>query len=244
MKKATITAMVTVLAILCVVTVTGAADVSASLDLASAYVFRGYTLNDALVIQPGIEVSGPVTVGVWANMDTDDYTADTSGQFSEIDLYASYDLPIECDTLGLSIGYTEYTYPSASGGGDADREILLSTSLDVPLAPTLDIYYGVDGAIKEALYVELGFGHTLAVTEEVSCDLSATLAYLDPKDGESGFSHANLGAAVGYKMFSLGVTYIAQLDDEVLPDTVETVDGISLGYDVDVVVTLGISADF
>jgi hypothetical protein len=35
-----------------------AADVSAYVDFASAYVFRGVTLNNGLVMQPGVEVSG------------------------------------------------------------------------------------------------------------------------------------------------------------------------------------------
>ncbi len=54
-----------------------AADVSATADFASAYVFRGVTLNDGLVFQPGVSISGfpipeqygSVTLGTWANYD-------------------------------------------------------------------------------------------------------------------------------------------------------------------------------
>ena len=58
------------------------AEVAVTLDLASAYVFRGVTLNDGAVIQPGIEASGfeipeeygALAVGAWGNYDLDDYS--------------------------------------------------------------------------------------------------------------------------------------------------------------------------
>ena len=44
-----------------------ASAISATVDIASAYVFRGATFNDGIVVQPGVEgeVAG-YTVGVWA----------------------------------------------------------------------------------------------------------------------------------------------------------------------------------
>ena len=246
MKTITKTVGIAALALACAGATSRAADVSMSLDLASAYVFRGYTFSDSLVLQPGLEIATPVTVGVWGNLDTEDYFADTSGQFIEIDIYAAYDIPLGLDPFGMSVGYTEYTYPSTGGGGDADREVNVGFSGDVLLAPTLDLYYGLDGLVDKVLYVELGASHEIAITEEVACELGAVVAYINPDDGESGFSHANLTAAIGYKMASLGVTYIAQLDDDVLPDVTYDETGAidSLGYDTDVIVTLGISGDF
>jgi hypothetical protein len=76
-----------------------AADVSVGADVASAYVFRGTTLNDGLVVQPYAEVGefpipeeyGSLTMGMWANFDIGDYggTLDDN-QFSEIDYYLTY----------------------------------------------------------------------------------------------------------------------------------------------------------
>ena len=106
------------------------ADVSVTADFASAYVFRGVTFNDEAVFQPGVEVSGfplpeeigSFTVGAWGNYDIGDYDGNLmSSEFSEIDLYASYTLPIEF--VDLSGGYTEYTYPN---GGPADKEVSAS----------------------------------------------------------------------------------------------------------------------
>ena len=51
-----------------------AADVSAALDLNSAYMWRGLTFNDGLVAQPSIDVAAPHGIGinVWGNFDIDD----------------------------------------------------------------------------------------------------------------------------------------------------------------------------
>lgn len=214
----------------------GAAEASVSLDVASAYVFRGATLNDGLVVQPGLEVSGlPVTLGVWGNLDIDDYDgALDDGQFSEIDLYGSYALPIE--TFDLSVGYTEYAYPS---GGEADREFSLSAGLDALLAPTIAVYYGVDGAIEEALYVEAAVGHELALSENASVGIGATLAYLSPDQGDSGFSHFTASLAASYGVVSASLTYVGQLDDDVLPDVDD-----GGPYDVDLYATIGVSHEF
>lgn len=210
---------------------------SVGVDFSSAYVFRGITLNDGLVAQPSLEagIFPGVTVGVWGNYDIDDYNgALDDGQFSEIDLYASYDIPVPCDVTSLSIGYTEYTYPQ---GAEADREVSLSAGFDVPLAPSVAVYYGVDGAVDKNIYVEGGVGHDLDLAEGVGLSLGATVGYLDPDEGDSGFSHYTVGASLSYSFVSVGVTYIGQIDDDVLPDG-------EFAYDTEVVGTLSFSKEF
>ena len=79
------------------------AEVSVTTDFASAYVFRGVTLNDGVVIQPGIEASGlgmpeqygSVAVGAWGNYDLDDYApaGAVGSSFQETDWYGSFSLP-------------------------------------------------------------------------------------------------------------------------------------------------------
>ncbi len=222
------------------------AEVTTTLDLASAYVFRGYTLSDSLVIQPGMEVALPVTIGIWGNLNTHDYVADTAGQFTEIDLYASYDIPLNVEPFGLAVGYTEYTYPSTGGGGDADREMNIIASADVLFSPSLGVYYGLDGVLQDTLYVELGTSYSRVVADDITCGCGALIAYVDPDNGKSGFSHAQFDVSLGYKFMTLGVKYIAQLDDKVLPDAEFNENGVpsSLGYDTEVVVSLGISKAF
>jgi hypothetical protein len=213
-----------------------AAEASAGVDLASAYVFRGETLNDGIVAQPYLEVSGlPIDLGVWANFDIDDYDGNVNdGQFTEVDLYASYSVPVEA--VDLSIGYTELTYPS---GGDADREIGASLGLDLPLAPFVGAYYGLDGAIDGNLYVDFGIGQDFELADGVGLSLGALVGYLSPDEGEDGFKQYELSASLSYDFISAGVTYVGQLDDEVL---VDVEDGGK--YDADVVGVIGVGFDF
>ncbi len=207
---------------------------SVGVDFASAYVFRGVTFNDGLVAQPYLEAGDlPVTVGVWGNFDIDDYDgALDDGQFSEIDFYAGYDLPLD-GPVGVSLGYTEYMYPNSTA--EADREFSLGASLDTILGPSVTAYYGVDGGLEESLYVEGGVGHSVDLSEEVALDLGALVGYSSPDVGEDGFSHYSVSAGVSYSYVSASVAYIGQIDDDVLTDD---------AYDVEVVGMLGVSYGF
>jgi uncharacterized protein (TIGR02001 family) len=216
-----------------------AAEASLSLDMASAYVFRGVTFNDGLVAQPGLEVGGlgGLTVGVWGNLDIDDYDgALVENEFSELDIYGSYAIPVEC--MDLSVGYTEYAYPS--GGGDADREIGLSAGVsvaDVDLGA--GVFYGVDGGIKESLYIECSVGHAFELTDKLGLELGATVGYVSPDVGPDGFSHYTTTLGVSYGALSASVTYVGQIDDDVLVDVAD-----GGGYDTDVFGSIGVGLDF
>ncbi len=211
-----------------------AADATVGVDVNSAYVFRGVTMNDGFVAQPYLEVSGlPIDIGVWGNLDleSDEARGVDSGQFSETDFYGSYSLPIE--VVDVAVGYTEYTYNN--GDLDADREVSLSFGLDTVLAPSLGIFYGIDGGIEENFYAEASVGHDVTLTEAISLNLGALIGYLDPKEGEDGFHQYALSASLAYDFVTLGVTYYGQVDDNVLTDA---------KYDVEVVGTLGLAHSF
>lgn len=213
------------------------AEITLSVDVASAYVFRGVTSNDGVVLQPGMEAAiGAFTVGVWGNMDLDDYDgAREKNQFSEIDIYASYALPLPVALLDASLDYCEYTYPGAAG--DADRELALGLGLDLPLSPSLMIAYGVDGGIEKDLYMELGAGYEFDMDDLFSVELAAALGYLSPDEGDSGFSHYSVTLGIGKGPLSASVTYVGQIDDDVLPDG----EG---AYDVEVYGMLGAAFSF
>jgi uncharacterized protein (TIGR02001 family) len=224
-------------AVLMATTATYGADATLSLDVASAYVFRGATYNDGLVLQPGMEVGGlaGLTFGVWGNLDLDDYDGTLEkGEFSELDPYVSYDLPVEI--VDLSVGYTEYTYPM---GANADREASVSIGKSAgPVDLAADVFYGVDGGIRKSLYVELSAGSEF----ELGClgaELGATVAYANPDEGESGFSHFTATAGLSAGPVGASVTYIGQIDDKVLPDVKD-----GGGYDVEVVGMLSASTSF
>ena len=93
-----------------------AATTTAALDTNSAYVWRGLTFNDGLVLQPSLDVStGGFAVNVWGNLDIDDYNgAVDDGEFSEVDLTASYTWKL--GPVDASLGAIEYLFP---GGAEA-----------------------------------------------------------------------------------------------------------------------------
>lgn len=191
---------------------------SVTVEAASAYVFRGATLNRGFVLQPALEVEAlpGLALGVWANLDLDDNDgALKKGEFSEVDLTVSYSR--EFENVSLSLGYAEYLYPGAAT--DADREVSLSIELPLALSPKLTAYYGVDGAVRKNLYLQAEIGHELSLAKDVTLSLGATVGYAVPDEGDSGFSDYSVSAGIGLlKYFTLKVAYIGQIDDAVLTD--------------------------
>lgn len=236
---------------------TSALAVDVTLDLASAYVFRGVTLSDEASFQPGIETSGfglpeeygGVTFGAWGAYDLDDsYTGASSSTFQETDWYVSYSLPAFVDGLDLFVGYCEYSY----GAGSSDEEFNIGAGYAIAGVGLGATYYqGVGGAISTSAYYEFAAGYDLEVTEELVVSLGARLGYADPDGGESGFSDYDLSAGISYPLgdvWSIGAsaTYIGQIDDDVLADETLSSDPVngSLGYDVDFVGMLSLAASF
>jgi hypothetical protein len=180
-------------------------------DLNSAYVFRGATVNDDMNVNPYLDadIGGGLSVGVWANVNTDGNNTD------EVDISASYALP-----AGLTLGFTEYVYT----GDDADRELSLSMAVPggLPLDPSIAVYLGIDGALDGGLYVELTGGHSLALSDSMAIDIGAALGYVaDSDDGETGLSHLTLSAGTGFDTglgaIDVGVSYVVETDEDVTP---------------------------
>jgi uncharacterized protein (TIGR02001 family) len=217
-----------------------AADVTVGMDVVSAYVFRGNTLNDGPALQPTLSVGNfklndsftlPLTLGVWGNMDigTYNHTLD-KGQFSEVDFTASYALPKVIEKLGWSVGYCEYVYP---GGAASDREVNLGFTVDSLLSPSLTFNYGLDGALRDSTYIEGGLKHAFKL-DPVTLTLGGTLAYqIAPGFDSSGFGPLVLTASASYSILTASVSYVAEIDDDVLAN-----------YDVKMVGKLGIAYTF
>ncbi len=212
-------------------------------DVSTAYIFRGATLHDKPVAQPYL-YADPIeglTVGAWGNILLDDGSAGDAVDVNEVDLYAEYDLPVGEDfPLGISLAYTEYTYPNSTIGEGtvedptvslpSDREVGLLLSMPwCPLGSTLKAFYGVDGGIDKSLYAEYGIGHSFeGVAEGVTPSLGATVGYADIDGGESGFSAATVTAGVAVGIATFKVIYIAEIDDDVLTVDKDVVGTISL----------------
>ena len=204
------------------------AAASGGIDVNSAYIFRGATVNDEVNVTPYLEAAlGDFTVGAWGNFNTD------SEQFDEIDVYVSYGISLG-DGISGSIGYTEYTYPTVvmgEMGAEADREVSVGVSLDdVILAPSLTAYFGLEGPLlDEGVYIELAGSHDIEVAEQ-AITAGATLGYeAGDNVAETGFSHLTLSLGTDVGPVAVSVAYVVETDDTVLV------------VDEDVVVTAGLS---
>jgi hypothetical protein len=213
---------------------------SAGVDVVSAYIFRGATVNDNVNVQPHLEGSAyGLTAGSWVNFNTD------SSDVDEVDLYGSYALPLgDKSPIGVSLGYTEYTYPNSTTESTAadgtttvsalpsDREVNVAFSADTLLSPSLTVYRGVGGSLNNSWYVEGSLSHEVALNDDVSVNAGATVGYLDPDQGNSGFSHVQLTLGTSLlKYFSASINYVIQTDKSVLEVNKDVWGSISASVD-------------
>lgn len=211
--------MVLVLLAGCVLAACGAAraqtEVTAGLDIASAYVDRGATVSDSAVLQPYIEFeSGRFGIGVWGNINTSDDDEPGSWQFSEIEFSVSY-------TAGFGPGevtveYAEYTFPGQED--KADREIGVTAGFEGFLDPSVFLGYGVGGGINGDIYAEAGISREIQLDGGFRLFFDAAAGYLRPDEGKSGFSHYTAGAGAGYGPFAARLEYTGRIDEDVLGD--------------------------
>lgn len=150
-------------------------SVSLSYDVYSAYVWRGFLLDDDAVIQPGVSVSaGGFTLGVWGSTDIN---ANDGTSSEEMDYY--FDYTKEFDGFSLSIGNTYYTFPDADTSAE---EAYLGVAVDCLFSPSLTVYvdYGQEGqGSGKGIYVSLDAGHSIELSEFVGLDLGVHYGYND-----------------------------------------------------------------
>lgn len=248
MKKIIITALASSL-----VASIASAGTSVNVDFASAYVFRGITVVDDLVVQPSIEVDGfglneeygSIAFGVWGS------TApfwDTYNNLHETDWYVAYALPQLVTNLDLSIGFTEYQY----AGGLGEQEINLGAAFALSDAVVIggSANFMVDdeiAATRDQIYIDLYADYAVEVSEDLDASFGALIGLLKQGDGNSasppglddGFNQYELYGAISYavnELWSIGgsLAYIGQLDDNVLTDA---------AYDRGLVATFSVGCD-
>ena len=207
------------------------ASVGADLGLFSSYVWRGLSFTNKPVAEPAVWVSFPagsasVTIGGWANIDLgkyDDPVDDLSESgglsafnFAEFDPYAEVGYTVGKATL--TGGITGYFYPNdltdeSNGGLNSDFntwELYGKAEFDVPLAPSLSIYYDFDKI--DGAYIEGGLAHSVPLNEKLSLDLGAVAGLSAGQDAdldengdpqaeffnflENGFTHLDLSAGL------------------------------------------------
>lgn len=218
-----------------------AADVTAGLDVNTAYVWRGATFNDGLVAQPSIDIAkGAFGFNVWGNFDIDDYDGGVDADnFSEIDLTASYGLTV--GNVDVGVGLIEYLFPAGDPG---TREIYLSLGMPIAggLSAGVDVYYDVDEF--HGYYISVGLGYAMDLSDKLSLEAGASLGYVSEEysaDDEAGMNDYLLSVSLGYAVsdaLSVGasINYVGQPDDDVLPETpdgsydTQVYGGVSVSY--------------
>jgi hypothetical protein len=211
-----------------------AADSSISTEINSAYVYRGITYNDGLVIQPSLDItSGFVGFNVWANYDLGNYNGLLqSHRFSEVDLTAYVFTTLNGFDLSLSI--SEYLYPNVTLNDKAlpgNREIIAAAKHSIigPLSAELKFQYEVK-EIKD-YYARFTLACDLPEpVKDLKSALSMSIAYvgddtavLSSGGEEGGFHEYNIKLSATYALSgktSIGATvaYTDTMDKDVLPD--------------------------
>ena len=113
MKRAFSLVALATLTLATAATTADAATATAALDVNSAYVWRGLTFNNGLVVQPSITAASDngFSVNVWGNYDIDDYDGNVDEyHFSEVDLTASY--AFKLGAVDMTVGAIAYTFPT------------------------------------------------------------------------------------------------------------------------------------
>ena len=176
----------------------------------SIYEFRGNDLGDDLFsgsidlsydLGKGYTLSG----GIWYGDVNDGTAAGGLGNFEEVDYYIS--LSKSFGPVDLSIGYTYYNFPDASGTDSREWFVSASTELVYGVGLSVTFYDDYDSSTSDAVegeYLEVVFNKSFEICACASLDLAAGAAfswnYNNDVDGTGldGFSHYYVSAAVPY----------------------------------------------
>lgn len=230
-----------------------------NMDIASAYVFRGITVVDDLVVQPNVELSGfglgeeygSIAFGVWGSAAPFE---DTYDNLHETDWYLVYTLPQLVTNLNLSIGLTEYQYVASPGEKEINLAVSYNLFTNIVMGGSVNMMTDNENAATEdQIYIDFFTDYTIALSEDTDASLGALLSFMKQGDGndvaglDNGFNHFELKAGISHaltEMWYIGgsLAYIGQLDDNVLPDNTAT-GNYKNGYDRSFVAMFTIGCD-
>ena len=165
---------------------------SATMDVYSRYVWRGFTLDTDPVIQPGFSLSGyGLTVSYWGSFDADNNDLLAS---DENDFIVDYTYALE--DVNLSLGNTYYDFP---GANTYSNEWYVAAGFPkLPLAPVVKYYYDYgdqDHGGGDGQYIWAGISHSFSLVKEqgISLDMAASVGlnkelYIRGDGGDVGLS--------------------------------------------------------
>jgi len=194
------------------------------LEARSAYVWRGITRTEGVVLDPVVDVKmGGFTFGFWGNVNLEEYNEiDDQGLFTESDITLSYDIDIDTAIIGL--GYIEYLYTM---GREDTREVFASMRGPVfsdNLFAGIKIFY--DFGVMKDFYVTADLNYIFKIVDSLKGDVGASVGYIGEDmsvAGEGGLNDYMIYFGVNYAVDSnleIGgkVAFVDSLDQDVLPD--------------------------
>ena len=132
-------------------------SVDADSGFQSKYVWRGASLADEPVWQPGLTLSYQwLSVSWWGNLDMTDVN-ECAGKFTEVDY--TIDLSWSGEKLNFSGGAINYRFLNSEA--PATTELYAAVGADVPSSPTLTMYQDVDEVRGTYFSLALGYEQEL-----------------------------------------------------------------------------------
>ena len=196
-----------------------------SINFSSAYVDRGETLNNGLVIQPNIEenVYG-IDIGVWGNIDIQNKNKE---RLSEIELYINKDILLK-STFNVSLGFAEILLPNESDAEDRESELSLTATKQVSnYHLTVSVFSDIYMSSKPNYYE----GEISSNFQAFGLDFEygATLGYFPSSESSSsGFGFSSYSISYNCKSSTTSIQIINEIDDKVC--NVDTDFIISMNY--------------
>jgi len=201
------------------------------------YLWRGYDLSGSEgVVQGGVDLSAKgFTLSYWTNYQASD---DKEGGFkrgeaNETDITLDYTASLN-DSVSVSVGNILY----ALDGLDDTNELYLGVALNLPLSPSVTVYYDYDEAESDGLFLNASVGHTISLGEKLGVNLGAGVSYNQASDYAVGsyrdWHNYELSVSADYALtdqlsVSPSFLFSSPISDEakVAIDT-ETVAGVAL----------------
>lgn len=177
----------------------GAGDLSAQTltlgaDVVSRHVWRGYDFGESMALQPAVSVTARgLEVAAWGS-----YSITASGaEANEVDISASYTARTSEEGMGISVGITNYYFPSPGGLGLREADAHNPEFFAALLGPG-SLRFTLFGSVMldddNSAYMEVG----LPVLADADVELDI---HIGAVAGKSAFYGTEKGAVV-----SLGVT--------------------------------------
>ncbi len=163
---------------------------SASVDVMSNYVWRGFKLSNSFVVQPSVGITyGGFGANLWSNLDSD---LDDSFEHNETDVTLNYTFAV--DKFSFDVGYIYYALESA----EDTQELYFSAGYDTLLRPAVTVYYDFDQG--DGAFITASIGHDVELAENIALSLSASASYNVESEYSIGdysdFHNADLSASL------------------------------------------------